>query len=45
MSTPARKSRTNRRAWLPYTLGVAAVAALLTTTACEPGTTDTAGSR
>ncbi|MEU9914922.1 DUF4232 domain-containing protein [Streptomyces sp. NPDC051001] len=44
MSTPARKSRTNRRAWMPYTLGVAAVAALLTTTACEPGTTDAAGS-
>jgi hypothetical protein len=29
---------------MPYTLGAVAVAALLTTTACDPGTTDAAGS-
>lgn len=39
----ARRNRTNRRAWKPYALGVVAAAALLATTACEPGTEDTAG--
>jgi hypothetical protein len=43
MSMLARKNRTNRRAWKPYALGVVAAAALLATTACEPGTEDTAG--
>jgi hypothetical protein len=42
MSMLARRNRTNRRAWKPYALGVVAVAALLATTACEPGSTDAA---
>ncbi|MDQ0602129.1 hypothetical protein QF037_006474 [Streptomyces canus] len=44
MSMLARRNRTNRRAWQPYALGVVAAAALLGTTACEPGTTDSAKS-
>jgi hypothetical protein len=44
MSMLARRKRTNRRAWKPYALGVVAAAALLGTTACEPGSTDSAKS-
>ncbi|MEU6381245.1 DUF4232 domain-containing protein [Streptomyces sp. NPDC046909] len=42
MSMLARRNRTNRRAWTSYALGAAAVAALLATTACEPGSSDAA---
>ncbi|NNN34142.1 DUF4232 domain-containing protein [Streptomyces sp. S3(2020)] len=43
MSMPAGRNRTYRRAWRSYALGVAAAAALLASTACEPGTSDAAG--
>ncbi|MGW2785019.1 DUF4232 domain-containing protein [Streptomyces populi] len=37
MNTPARRNRKNPGNWKSYALGAVAAAALLTTTACDPG--------
>ncbi|MER5381092.1 DUF4232 domain-containing protein [Streptomyces sp. NPDC002688] len=37
MNTPARRNHKSPRNWKSYTLGAAAAAALLATTACDPG--------
>ncbi|MFE4701024.1 DUF4232 domain-containing protein [Streptomyces sp. NPDC056738] len=37
MNTPARRNHTGPRGWKTYALGAAAAAALLATTACDPG--------
>ncbi|WP_327350493.1 DUF4232 domain-containing protein [Streptomyces sp. NBC_01304] len=42
MNTAARRIRTGSRGWKSYVLGTAAAAALLATTACEPGSDDAA---
>jgi hypothetical protein len=37
MNTPARRNHKSLRGWKPYVFGAAAAAALLATTACQPG--------
>ncbi|MEU9135995.1 DUF4232 domain-containing protein [Streptomyces sp. NPDC048404] len=44
MNTPARRNHKSPRGWKSYALGAAAAAALLATTACEPGAAEGADS-